>query len=293
MSTKNLADNIKYSTDNGSVKNCFKLEAGDDLMTAAVVSCNPNGSAYIWHITDDVKEDMSDGLVKKLNDYDQLYAYYHGEHTVTISDALLNSYNALIEKYSVFTSDYKKAVKSIVGYPELMERYFDTIDFGIYLTSKLMPAPEMIETSATDQIRIIRDALLSPVSVKNIETCSASTAESAVLGMAKAVADSRYQIRISESAYADKTWSGIIQVTNTSNEEDTATSARLSCKVNDDYAGYVKQKILKTMKRSTDDATSIDAMFKLSDEKFAPELRKYCLSRLVVCRPCYTPGSCV
>lgn len=184
VSTENLADNIKYSTDNGSVKNCFKLEAGDDLMTAAVVSCNPNGSAYIWHITDDVKEDMSDGLVKKLNDYDQLYAYYHGEHTVTISDALLNSYN-------------------------------------------------------------------------------------------------------------DKTWSGIIQVTNTSNEEDTATSARLSCKVNDDYAGYVKQKILKTMKRSTDDATSIDAMFKLSDEKFAPELRKYCLSRLVVCRPCYTPGSCV
>lgn len=290
VSTENLADNIKYSTDNGSVKNCFKLEAGDDLMTAAVVSCNPNGSAYIWHITDDVKEDMSDGLVKKLNDYDQLYAYYHGEHTVTISDALLNSYNALIEKYSVFTSDYKKAVKSIVGYPELMERYFDTIDFGIYLTSKLMPAPEMIETSATDQIRIIRDALLSPVSVKNIETCSASTAESAVLGMAKAVADSRYQIRISESVYADKTWSGIIQVANTSNEEDTATSARLSCKVNDDYAGYVKQKILKTMKRSTDDATSIDAMFKLSDEKFAPELRKYCLSRLNafhdICQSC-------
>ena len=44
ISTENLADNIKYSTDNGSVKNCFRLEAGDDLMTAAVVSCNPNWS---------------------------------------------------------------------------------------------------------------------------------------------------------------------------------------------------------------------------------------------------------
>ena len=290
VSTENLADSIKYSMDNGSVKNCFKLEAGDDLMTAAVVSCNPNGSAYIWHISVDVKEDMSEGLVEKLEGYDQLYAYYHNEHTVTIPDALLGSYNALVEKYSVFTTDYKKAVKSIVGYPALMERYFDAIDFGIYLTSKLMPAPEMTETSAADQIRIIRDALLSPVSVKNIETCSASTAESAVLGMAKAVADSRYQIRISESAYADRTWSGIIQATNMSDEEDTAVSARLSCNVNGDYAGYVKQKILKTMKRSTDDATSVDAMFKLSEEKFSAELRKYCLSRLSafhdICQSC-------
>lgn len=231
---------------------------------------------------DSMYDEYEDLLNNRFDDVDALFE--------KLIDTVNENYNALIEKYSVFTSDYKKAVKSIVGYPELMERYFDTIDFGIYLTSKLMPAPEMIETSATDQIRIIRDALLSPVSVKNIETCSASTAESAVLGMAKAVADSRYQIRISESAYADKTWSGIIQVTNTSNEEDTATSARLSCKVNDDYAGYVKQKILKTMKRSTDDATSIDAMFKLSDEKFAPELRKYCLSRLNafhdICQSC-------
>lgn len=290
VSTENLADNIKYSTDNGSVKNCFKMEAGDDLMTAAVVSCNPNGSAYLWHITDDVKEDMSDGLVKKLEEYDWLYAYYQKEHTVTIPDTLLNAYNALIEKYSAYTSDYKKAVENIVGYQTIMERYFDAIDFGIYLTSGLMPAPDMAETSAGDQIRIIQEALLSPVSVRNIETCSASTAESAVLGMAKAVADSRYQIRVSESTYADKTWSGIIQVTNTSNEDDAATSARLSCKVNDDYARYVKQKILKTMKRSTDDATSIDAMFKLSDEKFSAELQKYCLSRLSalrdICQSC-------
>lgn len=290
VSTENLADNIKYSTDNGSVKNCFKLEAGDDLMTAAVVSCNPNGSAYLWHIADDVKEDMSDGLVKKLEEYDRLYAYYQKEHTVTIPDTLLNAYNALIEKYGVYTSDYKKAVKNIIGYQTIMERYFDAIDFGIYLTSGLMPAPDMTETSADDQLRIIREALLSPVSVRNIETCSASTAESAVLGIAKAVADSRYQIRVSESTYADKTWSGIIQVTNASNENDTATSTRLSCKVNDDYAGYVKQKILKTMKRSTDDATSIDAMFKLSDEKFSAELQKYCLSRLNafrdICQSC-------
>ena len=67
-------------------------------------------------------------------------------------------------------------------------------------------------------------------------------------------------------------------------------SARLSCTVNGDYAGYVKQKILKTMKRSTEDAVGIDAMFKLGEDAFAAELKKYCLSRLSafhdICQSC-------
>ena len=66
VSVENLADNIKFTTDNGSVKNCFRLEAGDDLMSATVANCNPNGSRYIWYISDETKSDMSDTLVAKL-----------------------------------------------------------------------------------------------------------------------------------------------------------------------------------------------------------------------------------
>lgn len=65
VSVDNLADNINYTTDVGSVKNCFRLEAGDDLMTAAIVACNPNGTQYLWHFSDDMKSDMSQALVKK------------------------------------------------------------------------------------------------------------------------------------------------------------------------------------------------------------------------------------
>ena len=36
ISKDNLAENIEYAADVDSVKNCFKLEAGDDLMTAAI-----------------------------------------------------------------------------------------------------------------------------------------------------------------------------------------------------------------------------------------------------------------
>ena len=290
ISTENLADNIKYSTDNGSVKNCFRLEAGDDLMTAAVVSCNPNGSGYIWHISDSMKEDMSEELVSKLANYDNLYAYYRNEHHVSIPTDIMNRYNSLIDKYSVFSQDYKKIGENIVGYPALMQSYFDTIDFEMYLSNGLMPAPKMIDTTAQKQIENISTALLYGVSVKNLSSCSAATAESAVLGIAKAATDNRYEIRVSDSIYSNNTWSGIVQVTNASNEEDTAVSTRLSCVVNDDYAGYVKQKILKMFNKSTDDATGIDQMFKLSEDAFRDEMHKYCLSRLQafhdICQSC-------
>lgn len=290
VSSENLADEIKYSSDNDSVKNCFKLEAGDDLMTAAVVSCNPNGSAYLWYISDETKQDMSDGLREKLESYDTQYAYYQNEHTVTIPSDLLTAYNNLIEKYSAYSTDYQKLTESIVGYPELMSKYFDTIDFGIYLKSGLMPSPELSDTTAAEQLAAIQEQLSSPVSVKDLDTCSVSTAESSVLAMAKAVADNRYKITVSDSAYASNIWSGIITVTNYSDEEDTATSSKLSCTVNGNYENYVKQKILKAIAKTTDDATGVDKMFQLSDTEFAAVMKKYCLSRLSafhdICQSC-------
>ena len=72
VARENLAKEITYTTNTDAVKNCFRLEAGDDLMTAGIVACNPNGSQYIWYITDDMKADMTSELQDKLADYDDL-----------------------------------------------------------------------------------------------------------------------------------------------------------------------------------------------------------------------------
>lgn len=88
ISTENLADNITLKTNTDSVKNCFRLEAGDDLMTATVRSCNPNGSQYIWYVSDDVKKDMSDELVAKLAEYDRAYNYYQNEYVLEIPNEI-------------------------------------------------------------------------------------------------------------------------------------------------------------------------------------------------------------
>ena len=96
MSNDNLTDGIRYSGTPDSVKNCFHLEAGDDLMTATVAACNPNGSSYIW------KEDMSDELVKRLNEYDAEYKETSESFNFWDDDAILElapQYNDVVKKY--------------------------------------------------------------------------------------------------------------------------------------------------------------------------------------------------
>lgn len=287
ISTENLADNIKYSTDNGSVKNCFKLEAGDDLMTATLVNCNPNGSGYIWYISDATKEDMSTELVSKLEEYDRLYEYYQKEYQSHIPANILAKYNNLVEKYKVYSTDYKTITSPIVGYPALMENYYNTIDFYLYLNNSLMPNVEMQETTATLEAAKLNYANLSPVAVKNLESCSAATAESAVLAMAKTIVDGRYQVKISDTTFSNRMWSGVFIITNYSDEEDTATSARATCEINDNYENYVKQRIDKTLHKAvSNDVTDIVQLFDLQLDDFSKELKKYSLSRLTSFHDC-------
>lgn len=282
ITTENLADNIRFSTDNGSVKNCFKLEAGDDLMTATIVNCNPNGSGYIWYISDEFKNDMSNELVEKLNSYDKQYDYYQNEYNIKISEDLTSKYNSLINKYSSFTDEFDEIVDTIKGYPSLMKNYYDTIDFYLFLNNSLMPNVEISETTAELEIAKLNYSSLSPVSVTNLEVCSAATAENAVLSMAKIIVDSRYQVKVSESKFIDNIWSGIFIVTNYSNSEDTATSSIVTCEINDNYEDFIKQKINKTLNNSIsdEDITNIIQIFELSLNDFSNELKKYSLTRL-------------
>jgi len=57
-----LASSIEVSPNSDTVKNCFKLSAGDDDLTAAIKNINPNGSDYIWYIPDYMKKEMSNEL---------------------------------------------------------------------------------------------------------------------------------------------------------------------------------------------------------------------------------------
>lgn len=280
ISTDNLADEIRYSTDVDSVKNCFKLQAGDDLMTAAIVSCNPNGSGYIWYLSDNIKKDMSDELVSALEEYDKKYAYYQSEYEVKPDAETLAAYNALVTKYKPIRDDLSAIHEPIVGYANLMNVYFDTIDMALFLQNELMPSVKTQDTDAQEQAELLNSTSLSPVAVTDLEKCSESTAKSAVLAIAKTIIDRRYRVKVISSTYSNGVWYGSFSVTNYSDETDTADTELIRVSVNDNYEDYIRQRLTKSVNESADNPTDINGLFALELDKFKKQITKYCLTRL-------------
>ena len=316
-----IADNINMSSDTDSIKNCFKLEGGDDLMTATIRNCNPNGSDYIWYISDDTKHDMSDELVKAIDSYNKLYAKYQNDYVyLADKEYVVNRYNELIVKYGnkniylkssaderLFSSknehlaikkevgynnDLQEIELPVKGYPALMNAYYNTIDLGLYLTSGLMPIVEMSDTNAEKEAAKITTANLSPVAVEKIDNISVATADSVVLSMAKVVVDStRYRVKVHDGSTLSGTkpdptrvWTGCFDVTNYSDEEDKFTSKEISVTINSDYEKFIKQKIDKTLaKEDSENKYGISELFDIdgSLDDFKKELQKYCLNRLI------------
>lgn len=283
VSRENLADDVVYTTDTDSVKNCFRLEAGDDLMTATVINCNPNGTQYLWYVSDEMMEDMSDALRSRIAAYNTLYDSYQNTDSFTPDSNLLSRYNTIVSKYSSMNPDLETITSPIVGYPALMNALYDTIDLQLYLNSGLMPSAEIASTDAAREAAKLTVANLSPAAVAKLSSCTKETAANAVLGMAKCLVRGSFQVKVSASSYNASThkWTGNFEVTNYSDETDTATSASVAITITDDMETYIKQKLDRAMKKESDDATDISAIFKLGRTDFIAELRKYSLQRLL------------
>ena len=297
ISTENLADEINYTENSDSVKNCFKLEAGDDLMTATIINCNPNGSSYIWHFSDDMKSDMSDGLRNKLNEYDERYNSYQSLDIELLTD----DYNSLVDTYNNYvTPDYGEKHETIVspvkGYPALMQAEYNVIDFGLYLKNGFMPSPTMNNETANDQISTINSKFSGSnsykVAVKSLSSVTKSTAESYILQIVKTIISKLFKVEISSSSLNSNKWTGAFKLTNSYNEDDTATSSSITINLTDDNSEYVRQRIEQVLdkKVSRDDSamgakelfgrSTNSTSFKYGESAFKNELKKYGLARL-------------
>lgn len=295
ITSDELTDDIQLTTDADSVKNCFKLEAGDDLMTATIRSCNPNGTDYIWYISDDVKKDMSKEMVDKIALYDDKYEHYmynkvkDGEERKPI--AILNSelvkkYNKLVDKYNTYKTDeddvkIEKIDSDIYTYSDLMKAYYNTIDFDMYLEHTLMPKVILpTKTEAKEELQKIVDGFNSikatGVAVKSLRSVSKQTADNAVLSMAKIFASSKYKVKVYSSELIDdkngsKNWIGRFEITNYSNEEDTARNdedSPIIVSLSENVEDFIKQKIEKALAKGNEDDLSITGLFKLAIGKY-------------------------
>lgn len=314
---------IQLVTDVDSVKNCFKLEAGDDLMTATIRNCNPNGSDYIWYFSDSMKEDMSDELVEGIESYDRKYQEYYNNHISELNEDLVSQYNALVEKYEDYYNTKSTCLDcgeegyfeeqcsnsecnskniligqklqtiptTIMGYPDLMTAYYNTIDLLLYLESGLMPNVQMSDTSAEEQLALLTTSSLSPVAVnvKDVENISETTAKSAVLSMAKILVRPTYKVDVvgdssslsevdDEGEY--KVWTGKFIVTNYSDEDDTATSDIISVRINNAIETFIEQKLEKALNKENTGDYSITGLFAEDYDEFCKQLKEYALNPL-------------
>ena len=405
VTSDEIADSIQLTTDTGAVKNCFKLEAGDPLMTATIRNCNPNGSDYIWYLPDYMKRDMSEKLVGRIEEYDNLYDEYQNKHEYILSGGkvfvtdldqietisldstyvnkrlnvevyvsnscvvdklgnvslsnpklatfyyvskmdyirskyilfndsvyfvpmdssirevsvggdngkkvviscrkviaqevdLVTAYNNLATKYHDYNNDLKAIPEKITGFPALMDVYYDSIDFELFLRSALMPNVDISKNITKEAENLTADAL-SPVSTDNeIKNISVQTANNIVLSMAKVLVDSRFKIKIAEdsslSAYTEgdieRIWKGKFILTDETitdeeaeeNEEliKTVTTDIIEIHINDDFETFVKQKLEKSLSKGDSEDMSISGLFKKNGAEFEAELKNYCLNRL-------------
>lgn len=276
LSKENLTEDIELSSDVDSVKNCFRLEAGDDLMTSTIINTSPSGSQYIWKFSKDDISEMSDRLQIKITTYDNKYDYYQNEYNANINPKIINKYNTLINKYKVFNKELTPIITPIIGFPKIMEIYYDVIDFHSYLYNSLMPNVEIEKKTAEKQAELLTSKNLSPVSVQNIEYISLATANSTIISYTKIFIDSaRYKIKVKNSSISGTTWTGNFTVESYYDEEDVADSKTISIQFNDDYENFIKQKLDKALIKSKDDDLSIIGLFKLENNDFTNELRKY------------------
>lgn len=282
LSHENFAGDITYSSNKDSVKNCFRLVAGDDLMTATIRNITPSGSQYIWYLSDSVRADMSQALQNKLKSYDTEYESYSTEKQIDIPSTVISEYNALINKYKLYDDTLTNVKYPIIGYSALIDVYYSALNFYSLLKTTLAPASEHGEkTTAAKELTKLTTNTLSPLGIQNAEISSSATVTSAVQNYAKVFIDtSLYRITAKCNTYEAKVWKGTITLTGYSDDEDTATSAELTVYVSDATPDFIKCQIEKAMKKNNVDATGTVALFKKSESEFKQALSFYSVDNL-------------
>ena len=236
---EHLTDNVTFETDVSGVKNCFRLEAGDELMTATVRSLIQNGGGNIWYFSKEDKDDMPKELSQKIDEYQTLY-------------------DSCTEEYQI-----------------VLEKLYDSIDKILYHTSSMMPNAGHDEVTAATEAAKLTNAPLSPLGLSALNaSTSAATVEGALKNYAKVYVKTGYvklEVGNGHFQYAGKnsdgyhygTWTGTFKVTNRSDEKDVATSGNLTVTVHDNYESFLRQKIEMLIASKDDDDVSVFDVLKI------------------------------
>ena len=263
VNKENLTDEVQFETDTDLIKNCFKLTAGDVEMNMAIIAQNPNGTAYLYTVPIEQREDMSEEFLQKFDAYNALY------------DSYIDEYQQLSEQaYNI---------------QENIDKY----------TYYMMPEPvdngEENETAisiAKQEADKLTVAKLSPIGVLTLSSStSIDTIDIAIKNYAKIYVNTGYvKVEILEGStfeYKGKdgdwdygTWDGAFKVTNYSNKEDSVVTERMTLTIHNNYGDYCKQVAMKEMSLTNEEGSIFDVLNIEDINEFKSALELYCLNRL-------------
>lgn len=266
VSKNKLANEITISSQKDNVKNCFRIEGGDDIITDMVRAVNMNGSNYIYQFADFQYNDMPEALRNKIHDYQtmmedpQTQESYYGENG--IYTRLCKAYDDLAWYESAMMPDTSKVTdpgSAEEQYHKLKE-LFHSDNFYVAVSS----------------VNSFDDNLFVGVT-NNIEA------------YAQILVDARFDIKILKetTSYDSRKhlWSGKIQIVQHTDEKNiypvniSSDNYILHVKVNEDALAFAKQKIEKALASGS----MLDIDFEvagMNEGDMLEYFRKYSLNRL-------------
>ena len=259
-SKRKLANEITISSNKDNVKNCFRVEGGDEIITDMIRVANVNGSNYIYQFADFQYKDMPKALVDKLKRYQeeiiQQSDTYYGENGI---------YTRLCKKY----------------------------DDLVYYESSMMPDVSIEDTTAEEQYTAMVNSLKTTVigvsSVNNYSNNLFLGVSNNVEAMANIMIDARYNAKIIEgsTSYNSSThkWTGNFQVTRIADDTDyypktsEGMAATFEVSISDDELTFTRQKVDKALAKGS--MLDIDFEVKnMSSVEMKAYFSQYSLNRL-------------
>lgn len=307
ISTDNFAEGINLTTNSNSLKNCFFVEGGDDIMTAAIRSINPNGSSYILNITDDIKSDMPHVLSSAIESYDDLYQKYNTSHLYTLPQNYVDEYNSVVNYVNEKFPNEKKfsliQKGGIVGYPSTTEAMYEAIDLFGFVNSSMMPTALTSGYDIEESLEMIVDgfhhgfsndshSFTNEIAIDNYTSAIVSTVERVIKNTAKIFYSSAYydfevdtQYYLSGTASTKGVWSGTFILTSLIEKDEngnklTKSSETINLSITGNVELFIEQKIYRAV-AEMDEIKKYDiSNLKLEETSFRTQLGYYSLQEL-------------
>lgn len=287
VSKENLSTSASIESSEDSLKNCFYITGGDDLMTSSVAIANPSGSNYIVNFSDEMYENMPEDLVSKIKSYNSNYQECMNKRSFAFSSTLVSQYNTIVkyvnDHYPKLDDNGNKVARyntifsPIIGYKNIAQLCFDCIDIGLILQTTMGKTIEMDNLTIQETMNLLTAKNLSPVAVKTPSQTASSVVANTILGSCKALINTAlYRIDAVDYSYSQSThiWKGKFQLTSIEDKTITLTGSEVSIAVNDDMEKYLKQNIQRCLNKLDTNYKDLKDL-NTSDKDFQSELSYY------------------